>query len=258
MLNHVIARCPARLASFLTFTGSGNEHLENMATSIATMSIPTVVPHQHPPTVRGLSALGRHGGRRPSADENGPNSGKGVEGLYWDNEDESFEVPDFHFDWGVTKEKEKTSTNMNMGLESRLEDLNLVQIVVPALRQSQESDVISVLANATPPLRYAHSERSSASSARVMSFDDASKASASTPLPTPPNSSAPLASRSMSSRQPDTGGSGSGQSGRMYGARNFQRVVSAPLTRQKYEFEGINSSADDTNVSLNLLFVKLI
>ena len=227
-----------------------------MAASIATMSMPPLAPHQRASTARALSALSRQGGRRPHADENSPDSGKGSEGFHWDIEDESFEVqvPDFHFDWGVAKEK--TSTDMKCGLESRLEDLNLVRISGPPSRHTQESDAIPLLANATPPLRYTHSEHSSASSAHLMSLTDSSSASASSLFPTPPNSGALLPSRSVSSRESDIGGGDSGRGRRVYGARSFQRVVSAPLTRQKYESEAIGLSADDTSVSLVLLFVK--
>jgi hypothetical protein len=112
--------------------------------------------------------------------------------LTWENEDESFEVPDFHFDWGVAKEKTREM--------QRLEALSL----------------------GTPPPR-PPSGQSSASSGHLLT--DASTATASSFIPTPPGT---LGSTS-------SGSGGSNGIRRSYGARSFQRVVSAPLARKHEE-----------------------
>lgn len=47
----------------------------------------------------------------PKSIDLGGKSAKEIENLYWGGaDDESFEVPDFHFDWGVVKPAEGTTS----------------------------------------------------------------------------------------------------------------------------------------------------
>lgn len=45
----------------------------------------------------------------PKSIDLGGKSAKEIENLYWGGADESFEVPDFHFDWGVVKPADGTT-----------------------------------------------------------------------------------------------------------------------------------------------------
>lgn len=193
------------------------------------------------------SAGSRQYSRRPGADEAGPSHSGALEGIYWDNEDDSFEVPDFHFDWGVAKEK--TRTEMGMGSDNGLDRLHISQTTHKATSQIEDRYPARTKTDTPSPMRHPNSAQSSASSAHVMSLTDASTASSSSLFPTPPNPILPMDARSLLSRTSEAGGSGSGRPGRTYGVRGFQRVVSAPLTHQKYEARGIGAASDDISVS---------
>ncbi len=197
------------------------------------------------------SHLNRHGNRRPSADDANLDNAGALEGLYSDNEDESFEVPDFHFDWGVAKEK--TRTEMGSRVENNLEALTLSHLAVGETRRVPSAEMAIPRADTTPPPRPLQSTQSSSSSAHIMSLTDASTASASSMIPTPPNPNSATNSGALSSHGSESSASGGGHPGRMYGVRSFQRVVSAPLTRQRYEGERVVAANDDISVSFSLI-----
>ncbi|WWC91347.1 uncharacterized protein L201_006290 [Kwoniella dendrophila CBS 6074] len=163
----------------------------------------------------------------------------------WNEDDESFEVqvPDFHFDWGVDKGlKETDNTSTDAAPIQRFSSLDIskkipsrpTSLSPPA---SQPGSSFSQ-AKATPPPRYNKSARSSLSSVNAAALTDASTASGSSLVPTPPGIGFSSGTRSISSQNLDSGGSGTGGSGRIYGGgRKFQRVVSAPITRSKLDQE---------------------
>ena len=175
------------------------------------------------------------------ADSNGAG---GLEGL-WDNEDDSLKIPDFHFDWGVAKDK--TTTEMGLDIESALGALNITQTAVKASRNIRLSTSTSTKTGTTPPLQ-THSAQSSISSVHVMSITDTSSATASSLFPSPSNPSIPMNSRSLSSHGSESGGSDNGRQGRTYGQRNFQRIASAPLTRQTYAGPDASAVLEDISV----------
>lgn len=117
--------------------------------------------------------------------------------LQLETGDDSMEVqvPDFHFDWGVDKEPQPPRP------ASGLRTLTLGRT-----RSHQ-----------TPSPQATVSAHSSASSGHVLGLTDASTASGSSLVPTPP--------------QGATLGSGFSPTGRPTSARRFQRVVSAPIAR---------------------------
>ncbi|WRT68921.1 uncharacterized protein IL334_005903 [Kwoniella shivajii] len=166
----------------------------------------------------------------------------------WNQDDESFEVqvPDFHFDWGVEKGIPEAKTESaqhvpfakfsSLSIKSNPSRLSSISPPGPSIAP------ISTSARSTPPPRLTHSARSSLSSAHVSSLTDASTASASSLAPTPPGSGLSVEVPSAFSHNLEAdgsgngsgSGSGSGGSGRIYGGgRKFQRVVSAPITRQR-------------------------
>lgn len=152
--------------------------------------------------------------------------------LEWINDEDSFEMPDFHFDWGVTKEKAQTSAAKV--LSKQLASLDINRVSTKALISSATTTTPPQAKGRyatinTPPLKGASSAQSSASSAHILSLTDASTASASSMVPTPPNLASATSSRSLASfvQEPEAGPS------RPYGTRPFQRVVSAPLTRRR-------------------------
>ncbi|WWC73223.1 uncharacterized protein I206_107189 [Kwoniella pini CBS 10737] len=160
--------------------------------------------------------------------------------------DDSFEVevPDFHFDWKLDKDKVSAEKSASASRKSPSTHFASMSISESSNRPSSLSppshvSVISAASRATPPPRSSHSARSSLSSAQVTSLTDASTASGSSLAPTPPGSGFSIGTRSASSHGLDSGGSASGSGGsqRIYGAggRKFQRVVSAPIGRSKYE-----------------------
>ncbi|OCF44902.1 TTK protein kinase [Kwoniella heveanensis CBS 569] len=171
------------------------------------------------------------------------------------NDEDSFEVqvPDFHFDWLVGqeslagKQKEEpaastttattaTTATTQLGfLSLRHRSARSESLSPPPPTSSSSSSSLFASHKATPPPRHTHSARSSLSSANIMSLTDASTASASPLAPTPPtgdDQSPRDVSYSFQQEPSGSGGSG-GASGRTYGARKFQRVVSAPVTRRK-------------------------
>ena len=149
--------------------------------------------------------------------------------LEWINDEDSFEVPDFHFDWGVTKEKVETSSTK--ALSKHLASLDINRASSKAVGSTATPPQLKNRYGTvnTPPLKVTSSAQSSASSAHILSLTDASTASASSMVPTPPNLTSATSSRSLTSlvQEPEAGPS------RPYGARTFQRVVSAPLTRRR-------------------------
>lgn len=156
--------------------------------------------------------------------------------LYWDNEDDSFEVPDFHFDWGVAAKEKST---LEAGTSSSIAALSLEDF------DHHSSDAKSV--RDTPPSQSGHSNQSSTTSSHILSLTDASTASTSSLVPTPPSDNVPLGSRAAT-RSDITGGSG--QSSKSYSSRRFQRVVSAPIARGKHEENKHELDLDDLSVRL--------
>ncbi|WVQ93339.1 hypothetical protein IAU59_000407 [Kwoniella sp. CBS 9459] len=169
------------------------------------------------------------------------------------NDEDSFEVqvPDFHFDWGVEKESMGTKQKADVveptpqlaSLSLRHKSVRSESLSPPPGQPSSTSLFASH--RATPPPRHTRSARSSLSSVNIMSLTDASTASASPLAPTPP----PGDHRSprdfpfgVSGEQPNSGGSG-GSASRVYGARKFQRVVSAPVTRRRQDDDESGLSA---------------
>ncbi|WVW79195.1 hypothetical protein I302_101161 [Kwoniella bestiolae CBS 10118] len=181
----------------------------------------------------------------------------------WNEDDESFEVqvPDFNFDWKLEKGgkgKGKSNPTVDEPPVSRFSSISLgkTKSRPSSLSPPPPELASSNHARATPPPRQSQSARSSLSSVQVASLTDASTASASSLVPTPPGSGFSSGVRSSSSQHLDSGGSGSGSgsSGRIYGAgRRFQRVVSAPVTRQKYESEenGMLTIEESSNLSFS-------
>ena len=195
------------------------------------------------------SSSSHHTPHRSTARRANENDAAGLDELYWDNEDDSFEVPDFHFDWGVAKEKEKIRAEMGSGVEDNLQALVLDQTGKGIVRHLPPSVPYPGKNDGTPPSRLPHSPQSSASSGHILSLTDASSASASSLFPTPPNPSVPTKSHSASSQASGSSDSSSGRPGRTYGGRSFQRVVSAPLTRQRCEDGHQRADTDDKSVS---------
>ncbi len=189
-------------------------------------SYPISFDHQTPPLTI-ANSIGESGGNE-------------IEKLYWNDEDESFEVPDFHFDWGVIKDKTKTED------DARGSSLSSLRISSRKIDKHTTPPV-----NNTTPISQTRSGPSSASSAQILSLTDASTASASSLIPTPPAEGISLGGRSSSSHV--SGGSKSGDLGslgRSYGTRTFQRVVSAPLARSRVEETPYRrDSSDSYNVS---------
>ncbi|KAK4686898.1 serine/threonine-protein kinase TTK/MPS1, partial [Tremellales sp. Uapishka_1] len=203
-----------------------NEPLSSRPRHLATQSLPYNLTHKTPP--RSSTFYPSEAGTQED-----------IEKLYWDNADESFELPDFHYDWETSKGK-KPEVEAVARETSRLAEVSLNRFP-NTLRRSPSHP-----AAGTPPSRTTPSAQSSASSAHVMSLTDGSSVSASSFVPTPPNAGILVEGRSVSSQ--GSGGSGSGGTGRSYGgARKFQRVVSAPLTRQRYEEERYKAGGDESN-----------
>jgi serine/threonine-protein kinase TTK/MPS1 len=156
----------------------------------------------------------------------------------WENEDESFEIPDFHFDWGIKKDKVPQSISVN-GISSSFSKLRLSQA-----RQTSLSESTYGNPKPTPPAASTpQSAHSSASSARIAGLTDASTASASSLVPTPPSASFSHSARSIS-----RSGDEAGSQAPIFG-RQFQRVVSAPITRSRYESLEAPMVGDEADVS---------
>nr|KIR45612.1 TTK protein kinase [Cryptococcus bacillisporus CA1280] len=144
----------------------------------------------------------------------------------WTTEDESFEVqmPDFHFDWGL--EKGKTAEQGMKPPTASLHSLSIKEITPPLPCGSSSAS--------TPP-HSTYSARSSISSVQMLPKMGASDASVSLHIPTPPGSIVNPGHQSLSAQNiSKSGGSSSGESsgerGKTYGGRKFQRVVSAPIS----------------------------
>ncbi|WWD06607.1 hypothetical protein V865_004700 [Kwoniella europaea PYCC6329] len=177
----------------------------------------------------------------------------------WNDDEDSFEVqvPDFHFDWELEKGNGgKSQGTVDEPPVSRFSAMSLGKTDSRPGSLSPPPAGISSSSNArtTPPPRNIHSARSSLSSVQVASLTDASTATGSPLIPTPPGSGFSSGVRSSSSHHLDSGGSGSGSgsSSRIYGgSRRFQRVVSAPVTRQKYEGDenGMLTIEESSNLS---------
>jgi serine/threonine-protein kinase TTK/MPS1 len=150
--------------------------------------------------------------------------------LYLDNEDDSFEVPDFHFDWGVTKERIRAEEALSAagGALGRLQ-------LEEAIGRGQTPPTSSGPLGQSTPLGPTISTHSSASSVHVMGLTDASTAA--------------ISNRSLSSQVDSGGSSSSSIKPRMYGGRTFHRVVSAPLDRPR--FSGDPQSGDESVVRLD-------
>jgi serine/threonine-protein kinase TTK/MPS1 len=155
--------------------------------------------------------------------------------------------PQFHFDWENETDKQDVGDQARGAVNgrSRKEPVDKVEAGLARLglgHVPKSRSTSDYRYSATPPGSSSISAHSSASSAHLLT--DASTASGSSLVPTPPNG-APLHSRSASSHVSGSGGSDAGRTGKVYGGRQFQRVVSAPLTRSR---EG-QSEVDDISVS---------
>lgn len=144
----------------------------------------------------------------------------------WTTEDESFEVqmPDFHFDWGL--EKGKTAEQGMKPPTASLHSLSIKEVTPPLPSGSS---------SASTPSHSTYSARSSISSVQVLPKMGASDASLSPHIPTPPGSIVNPGHQSLSARNISrSGGSSSGESsgerGKTYGGRKFQRIVPAPIS----------------------------
>jgi serine/threonine-protein kinase TTK/MPS1 len=143
-----------------------------------------------------------------------------------ENEDDSFEVPDFHFDWGVSKEKAKAD-----GARELQEQMGILQLDRLRVPREQTPPYTAPDTHSTPQ-QPSGSAQSSASSIHVLALTDASTAFGSSLVPTPPGMEMPPLDRYSSLHQ-NAGSSGSSAAGRTYGGRSFHRVVSAPLARPR-------------------------
>lgn len=154
-----------------------------------------------------------------------PENGRVLDNL-WTTEDESFEVqmPDFHFDWGL--EKGKTAEQGIKAPTASLRSLSIKEITPPLPSGSSSTST---------PSHSTLSARSSISSAQILPKRGASNASSSPHIPTPPGSVANPGHRSVSVQNianpgGSSGGESSGERGKVYGGRKFQRVTSAPIS----------------------------
>lgn len=166
----------------------------------------------------------------------------------WTTEDESFEVqmPDFHFDWGL--EKGKTADQGIKAPTASLRSLSINEITPPLPSGSSSTS--------TPP-HSTISARSSISSAQILPKRDISNASSSPHIPTPPGSIANPGHRSLSAQNfansgGSSGGESSGERGKTYGGRKFQRVVSAPISPEN----GTDTEGVEFQVSGNVCSVS--
>jgi len=150
--------------------------------------------------------------------------------MDWAKEDDSFEVPNFHFDWGVAKEKTSTSTTSHIGRRPSTRDQSSVMGKVARVPEGNVTNLPAI--SHTPPSTLWTSGPSSAGSSQHRDRSSSSDHKSSSSYDSPAELAAMARLRSSShvaNESSDSGGSGTG--GRMYGARTFQRVVSAPLTR---------------------------
>ncbi|OXH30896.1 serine/threonine-protein kinase TTK/MPS1 [Cryptococcus neoformans] len=181
-----------------------------------------------------------------------PENGRVLDNL-WTTEDESFEVqmPDFHFDWGL--EKGKTAEQGIKAPTASLRSLSIKEITPPLPSGSSSTST---------PSHSTLSARSSISSAQILPKRGASNASSSPHIPTPPGSVANPGHRSVSVQNianpgGSSGGESSGERGKVYGGRKFQRVTSAPISpedereTERVEFQvsgnGCSKSESATN-----------
>ncbi|ORY26275.1 hypothetical protein BCR39DRAFT_541804 [Naematelia encephala] len=139
-----------------------------------------------------------------------------IEQLFWENDD-SFEVPDFHFDWGVAKD------NKEKPVDRGLRTLRLETRVV------RDESPLSSGAGNTPSSQGTQSMQSSASSGHILSSTNASATSSASLAPSPPHGERSFRHPTSPSRagQLDRGGEQSNPRSN----RAFNRVVSAPLSR---------------------------
>jgi serine/threonine-protein kinase TTK/MPS1 len=175
-----------------------------------------------------LTARGSSVGGAPDASSRNSRLPPNLDDLDWDKEDEeSFEVPDFHFDWGVAKEKPQADPGggkEHPGKIDRAVNRHLAQS--RTVQQSRPS-------SQTPPSALSHSTVASASTSHLLESRQAS----SSPRDAPGSNaivfdgSGSTRFRSTSIAEDMASSSGSGGSGRIYGARSFQRVVSAPVQK---------------------------
>ena len=167
---------------------------------------------------------------------------EGIEGLYWDNEDDSFEVPDFHFDWGMSKEKSTSPSGAPKALHNQVKP----SISLPDHSERPSPPDHALQKHGTPASHSGQSASSSASSDHLLSRTDASSFSSSSPAPTPPGS---LISRSLSGYRLEDGSGGivCGREPKTIGTRNFQRVVSAPISAQVNSES--NAAVDESQAS---------
>ncbi|KAK8843418.1 hypothetical protein IAR55_007075 [Kwoniella newhampshirensis] len=151
------------------------------------------------------------------------------------------DIPSFNFDWALDKEAKSGNS-----ITTKSETDQASRLIASMSIKSGTSSLASPPSSSTPPPRLSHSARSSLSSAHLASLTDASTASASSLVPTPPGSGVSMREYAIQSHNTDSGGSGG--SGRMYGGRRFQRVVSAPLSRQKPDADDMTAATAETSM----------
>jgi hypothetical protein len=146
--------------------------------------------------------------------------------MDWGNEDESFEVPKFHFDWGVTKDR----SDSNFAEHSQ-KHATTVPPVVSRLPSSK--GLVSSLRGAhsqTPPSSTLMSFPSSATSSQDPDQSTSSGSRRSPSYGSDLDLGGPTRLRQIRNvKNGQNNSSGSDTAGRSYGARTYKRVVSAPL-----------------------------
>lgn len=151
--------------------------------------------------------------------------------MDWGNEDESFEVPNFHFDWGVVKDK---SAPDHMEQSRKSSPRSQRSVATKSLGNQERLASHHRTYSQTPPSNPSISGSSSVSSNerpenftghRMISWGDS---------PAEPAARTGLRTGSDVELAASTSGNSAG-AGRMYGGRTFQRVVSAPLARPQID-----------------------
>lgn len=169
-----------------------------------------------------------------------------------EDEDDDVQVPDFHYRWISEEEKEKLKAKADRSKspntaapppppqQSTTSSRSMLSSLGRPTGSARSYSHSSVNEHHTPPHQYGRpaqtgSAQSSSSSKRVASLTDASTASASSMVPTPPYAASHHSRTSLSSQGSGSGGVNSGDrpAARTYSSRPFQRHVSAPVARRE-------------------------
>ena len=226
--------------------------------SIATNGMMTL-SKPHFPSHATTSTVNRSGTFLPDLYRGDANIHKIVENLYGGDEEESFEVevPDFHFDWGVAKEK--TSTEVKIGVEKDMEGLNILQDDASRAETDYKHENEHHRNHTSTPSRPPRPIRSSTSSVNeIPHISDTSNGSTSTAQLSPPpylddfnRGGSSSRAQSLEGYMVESESSSSGESrfARTYASRNFQRVVSAPVSRPKDDSQNLMVNINEMSVS---------